>query len=113
MSVSAVAILLSALAFGIILIFIRYLIHKQNMHHINRGGQLEMMVGRQVILEGRLFGYNIPRQNQVTQGPIPPRYEVAVAEDRNLENEANLTHENTQPLSRPPSYESRIFTLQQ
>ena len=55
MSVSTVAILLSVLAFGIILIFLRYLIHRQNMHHINRGGQLEMMVGRQVILESRLF----------------------------------------------------------
>ena len=107
------AILLSALAFGIILIFLRYLIHRQNMHHINRGGQLEMMVGRQVILEGRLFGYHIPRQHQPSPAQVPPRYEVAVAEARNTEQSLNSTHESTRPLSRPPSYESRVFNLQQ
>ena len=108
-----VAVLLSALAFGIILIFIRYLIHKDSMRHINRGGQLEMMVGRQVILEGALNGY----QNQIRlQGPVPPRYEVAVSESLPINHnqpQNNTSHESSRPSSRPPSYESRIFTLQQ
>ena len=88
------------------------------MHHINRGGQIEMMVGRQVILESRLFGYHIPRQNQPSPAQVPPRYEVAVSETTRINNETlpklNITgHENTRLPQDPTNYESRVFTIQQ
>ena len=112
MSISVAAVILSALVLGIVLIFLKYLIHKDNMRHIDRGRQLELMVGRQVIHESRLLGY----QTRNSHVPVPPRYEVALEEARNSidnDHETQLTHENTRPDSRPPSYESRIFTLQQ
>ena len=118
MSVSVTAIIISALVFGMILIFIRYIVHKDNIRHVNRRGQLEMMVGRQVIIESNLFGYQNQNQNQNQnlQASIPPRYELAIAENNNplqRVNEPILNRENTRPASRPPSYESRVFTLQE
>lgn len=116
MSISVAAVIISVIAFGLILIFLKYLFHKDNMRHINRGGQIEMMVGRQVILEGRLLGYQNQNHGQASQPVVPPRYEVAVEEAINsidTYHETPLNHENTRPSSRPPSYESRVFTLQQ
>ena len=105
MSVSLAAVILSILAFILILAFFRYLVHKDNRIYRgrirNRNRQLEIMIGRQIILESGL-GYG--NQNQQLQH-IPPRYEEAI--------QTSNTHESSRPASRPPSYESRIFSLQQ